>query len=69
MEDCMLVKLTPGQQVTEVFSKNFGMNRFVPISDMENFNHEEVNCYENFIELLKRILTYFQRFIKDQFIN
>ena len=36
MQDCMLVKLTPGQLVTEAFSKNFGMNRFVPISDIEN---------------------------------
>ena len=38
MQDCLLVKLAPGQQVTEAFSKNFGLNRFVPISDMENFD-------------------------------
>ena len=59
MQDCLLVKLVPGQQVTEAFSKNFGLNRFVPISDMENFDDEEVNCYNNFIEVFKTNLYTF----------
>ena len=55
----MLVKLTPGQQVTEAFSKNFGMNRFVPISDKENFDPEGVICYNIYINAFKTNLNIF----------
>ncbi len=59
MQDCLLVKLALGQQVTEAFSKNFGLNRFVHISDMENLDDEEVNCYNNFLEVFKTNLYIF----------
>ena len=54
----MLVKLTPGQLVTEA-SKNFGMKRFVPISDIENFDPEEVICYNININVFKSNLNIF----------